>query len=101
MRSLIVTPGAFDDVRAAFRWYEEQRDGLGASFEDSLGRSLARVQENPAHFPVVGEAGLRRAVVDRFPYHVYFVADDRMARVIVVFHTARGPRALLNRLKQH
>ena len=57
MRSLIFTPGAFDDVS--------------------------------------------RAVVDRFPYHVYFVADDRMVRVIVVFHTARSPRALLNRLKQH
>ena len=32
MRALVLTPRAFDDIRSASRWYDNQRGGLGLAF---------------------------------------------------------------------
>ena len=56
------------DVR---RWYESRRPGLGTEFVEALEHTVARIAENPATFPKV-HGTIRRAVLRRFPYAVYF-----------------------------
>ena len=100
MRALVLTPEAFDDLRVASRWYEERRRGLGATFEQAIDAALMRMQRVPLSFPAVDES-FRRAIVKRFPYDIYFSFDDQRVLVVLVIHTARDPKVILERLRRH
>ncbi|MXZ73267.1 MAG: type II toxin-antitoxin system RelE/ParE family toxin [Acidobacteria bacterium] len=55
----------------ALRWYESRRSGLGTEFVEAVDHTVSRIAKNPVAFPKVrGE--VRRAVLSRFPYAVYF-----------------------------
>ena len=59
------------EVLEAFAWYEERRIGLGVEFRDALEATIARALRHPLVY-AAGDRGLRRALVSRFPYAVYF-----------------------------
>jgi toxin ParE1/3/4 len=87
---LIVRPEAEADIGDAYAWYETQRSGLGQRFIDELSRCLEQIQSAPKRYqPVRAEA--RRALLRRFPYGVFFVADERQVSVVAVLHMARDP----------
>ena len=71
-------------------WYEGRQPGLGAAFRASLDQTLERVAENPMLFRRV-RAETRRALLERFPYAVYFrvVGDDI---VVLAVHGRQHPR---------
>lgn len=100
MRELILTPQAFDDLRAARLWYEEQRSGLGAAFERSIEAAFMRVLRLPESFPEM-TSPFRRAIVKRFPYDVYYEFDARRVLIVLIFHSARDPKTVLARLRRH
>jgi plasmid stabilization system protein ParE len=99
-RRLILTPEAFDDIRAARSWYEQRREGLGAAFDLALEATLMRLQRMPEAHPLVAPP-FRRAVVRRFPYEVFYRLDADTAVIVLVFHTAQDPTRALSRLRQH
>ncbi len=81
---------AEDDIREAVRWYERERAGLGARFLDQLEALLERIGEHPLQFPEI-EAGVRRGLVNRFPYGVYFITEEERIVVLAVLHLHRHP----------
>jgi plasmid stabilization system protein ParE len=74
----------------AFDWYEGQRAGLGVDFAARVQDVFDRISANPAIHAVVF-ADVRKAVVARFPYCVFYRADATRVEVIAVFHTRRDP----------
>ena len=84
-------PEAFADVAGAFFWYEDQRLGLGTDFELELDRTLAFIVAMPAAGRVVYRT-LRRALVRRFSFAVYYVLHADRVEVRGVLHTSRHPR---------
>jgi len=98
-RRLILTPEAFADIRAARRWYEERRKGLGTAFELALEATLSRLQRMPEAHPLVLPP-FRRAVIRRFPYEVFYRDADDIV-IVMVFHTAQDPARAIERLRQH
>ena len=96
---LIVRPEAEADIGDAYAWYETQRPGLGQRFLDELSRCLDQIQSAPKRYhPVRAEA--RRALVRRFPYGVFFVADERQVSVLAVLHMARDPALWQQRVER-
>ena len=90
-------PEAADVVTAGFRWYEEQRPGLGSQFLDCVVACLERVRRSPElHARVQGE--FRRAFVRRFPYAVFYERIDQTVTVYGIVHTARDPAKWQSRL---
>ncbi len=89
-RQIAVRPEAENDVEGAVAWYSSERVTLALAFIDNLDRLLLRIRETPLEFPEVA-AGVRRALMARFPYGVFFklIAD----RVVVfgVLHLHRNP----------
>lgn len=83
------------DIRAAALWYDSRREGLGAEFVLELDVLCERIVANPDHFPSVG-GGIRRALLRRFPYAVYFAADG-VPTIVAVLHQHRDPRAWQHR----
>lgn len=89
---LVIQPRAQEEIGEAFDWYEAQRLGLGIEFIHSLDAVFAQVQRDPAHFPYVS-ARIRRALLRRFPYGVFFAEYDGVILVVAVIHTRRNPKS--------
>jgi len=88
---IIFRPEALDDLAEAFQWHETQRSGLGAEFMAAVDAKLEQVQAGPNQFPRA-RGLIRRAIVHRFPYGIFFVAHSEFINVIAVMHHARDPK---------
>ena len=78
------------DLTAAFDWYEEQRTRLGEEFLSAVQSTFRTIELYPEIFESIhGE--VRRAIVPRFPFAVFYVAESRRTIVLRVLHTARNP----------
>lgn len=58
---------------------------------------LARVRATP-EFYAANRRGVRQALVNRFPYVVYYLITTDAVAVFAVIHTSRHPRAWRSRL---
>jgi len=75
---------------AALR-YETQRPGLGSQFVAEVHATLQLAATYPERFPTK-HADIRRAVVRRFPYSVFYRVEPGRIVVLAVFHGRRNPR---------
>ena len=89
-RRTFVRPEAQSDIRDAARWYEDREPGLGVRFLSEIRTSLQHISDNPLIFPII-EDDVRRALLHRFPYSIYFVNDPEAIAVIAVLHQHRRP----------
>ncbi|MEO8218631.1 MAG: type II toxin-antitoxin system RelE/ParE family toxin [Acidobacteriota bacterium] len=78
------------DVERAFAWYETQRTGLGAQFREELNTTLDIIAANPESSPVV-RIRIRRAVLRRFPYLVFYLVEGQQIVVLACLHASRDP----------
>jgi plasmid stabilization system protein ParE len=87
---LVIRPEAEADARDAFGWYNEQLPGLGHDFLAELDKEFAAIQASPEiHARMHRE--LRRALLHRFPYGVFYVVEARRIVIMAILHTSRNP----------
>src|SRR4051812_30591367 len=96
MRSLRVRQTAREEIEDAVEWYRRQSPKAAASFLAALDTALANIRERPESFPVV-TGTLRRTLLGRFPYAVYFKIYERTISVVGVIHGHRHPQTWLRR----
>jgi plasmid stabilization system protein ParE len=83
--------GAEADLAEALLWYEDQAAGLSLEFLRAVEARFAGVQRNPELYPIVYR-GVRRALVRRFPYSVYYRIDPDSITVLACVHSRSDPR---------
>ncbi len=87
---IILDPEARAEFDVGYDYYELQRAGLGEAFADAVEKVLDRIRVMPQlHQTVFGN--IRRAVVRRYPYCVYYREESTLVRVLSIFHTSRDP----------
>jgi plasmid stabilization system protein ParE len=90
-RAVRLREEADQDVVAAASWYEQQRQGLGHEFLDEMLATFRIVAEQPLSFPTV-HRGVRRALMTRFPFGIYFrLEQSQVVVVLAVLHGSRDP----------
>jgi toxin ParE1/3/4 len=87
---LSVSPRAEREALEAARWYERESSGLGAAFLEVVEQTLDTVTEAPLRFPLL-HRDIRRALLKRFPYGVFFRIQPHRIRVIAILHLTRDP----------
>ena len=87
---LISEPGADLDVASAFEWYEGERTGLGFEYLEELLAAYTRIADGSLHYQHL-RSGIRRALLKRFPYAVYFAIEQDVVVVVAVLHASRDP----------
>ena len=98
-RSVVFRPEARTELTLAWAWYEERRQGLGGELVVCIEAAIAGASRTPdLHRRVRGD--IRRALVRRFPYGVFFVADDSELLVLAIAHDRRSPGYWESRLTQ-
>lgn len=78
------------DVIEALAWYRERGLGLAEEFRRSLDSCLAKIQRLPESNPAV-HRDVRRALLRRFPYGIFYVYEGDVATVLACFHAKRDP----------
>jgi len=96
-RRLIVRPEAELELSAAFNWYEDCTSGLGSDFLLCVDAVFHAIQRAPQQYPRVHSV-VRRALIRRFPYEVFFLEDDERIVVLSVFHAKRNPKRWKERI---
>ncbi|MDQ5844500.1 MAG: type II toxin-antitoxin system RelE/ParE family toxin [Acidobacteriota bacterium] len=85
------------ELDEAVAWYENKRVGLGIEFRIEIEKYLERIANQPQRFRKV-RGDVRRVVVQRFPYSIYFLPEANTIVVLAIFHVRRAPRNLEGRL---
>ena len=89
--NLRLRPESEQDLADAAIWYEEQREGLGNQFLDEALSVFSVISETPLMFPTV-HRNIRRALLHRFPFGVYYRVESDEIVVVAVMHGSRNPR---------
>jgi plasmid stabilization system protein ParE len=79
------------ELAEARDYYDKRAPGVGAQFIDEFERQVLRIAANPARWMII-KADIRRALMSRFPYTIYYrqLSGDRI-RITVVKHQRRHP----------
>ena len=91
-----IRPDAEADLNEAYRWHENQREGLGADFSLCFEEALEKVRRNPEIYPLIHKT-VRRGLMRRFPYGLFYVVEEETVVVIGVLHARRDPTSWQSR----
>ena len=95
-RELIIRPEAEAELGEAFEWYESRIQGLGSEFLLAIDATLAGILRNPLQHPLVHKT-VRRALLRRFPYEIFFALGEHHIVILAVFHAKRNPKRWTDR----
>jgi len=88
---VVYRPKVGRDLAGGFGYYEGQTEGLGEQFLAAVDSAFDAIERYPEMFTRVhGE--VRRALVSRFPYAVFYRVESKRVVVLTVLHTARDPK---------
>ena len=92
-----IQPEAEYDLEEAYKWYEENSLGLGSEFIRVFDASLSVIQRNPVAYPVVYKK-IRRKLMRRFPYGIFYLLESETIYILACFHVKRDPKQWQKRL---
>jgi plasmid stabilization system protein ParE len=87
---IIFRKRASSELDKAYDFYENERGGLGSEFIDQLDTYLDELEIRPKSFRIVAK-NYRVAVMQRFPYVIFFFIDKQKVVIANIFHTSRRP----------
>ena len=82
---LVFRPEVHKELDEAYSWYESQELGLGDDLLDKIHEALDRICQMPESYPAVYR-DVRRVVIQRFPYIVYYRIVSSRVIVTAIFH---------------
>lgn len=93
---LRIRPEALADLRAARQWYERRQRGLGHALIVAVDAAFQHIGAQPE---VGAEVlpGIRRVLVRRFPYLVFYRRRGDELVVLAVAHAWQSPDLVLRR----
>ena len=94
---VVLRKSARAELDEAFDWYEAQGAGLGVRFATWVQDTFDRIAFSPESYPVVTD-DIRRAIVRRYPYAIYFRIRLQQIAILTVVHTSQDPRVWQRRV---
>ena len=96
---VIVLAAAKRDVASAHRWYESEQPGLGERNFSTSSTPRSAGSPTPRQTALV-DIDVRRLLVRRFPYSIYFRIRNTTARVLAIVHQHRAPSVWQRRTRR-
>jgi toxin ParE1/3/4 len=90
-RKVYLHPGAEAELVEAVRYYEGEEQGLGARFEAEIARCAQLIRRAPEAALLVRPKGVRRKLLQRFPYSLVYAIEPDRIRILAVMHHKRRP----------
>ena len=87
---LIYHPHARAELVEAATYYENRLTGLGAQLRDEANRTTSRILTAPRQWRII-DADVRRALIARFPFAIYYRVLPDHVQILAVKHHKRHP----------
>lgn len=87
---LVISERAAAEINHVYAWYEERRESLGSQFLESLDEQFALIAHGPLLYVEI-RRGIRRGMLARFPYSVFFTVKGETVMILAVVHASRNP----------
>ena len=93
---IVILRSAIEDIARGRIFYEQQGEGLGDYFEESLTADIDSLRLY-AGIHVLAH-GYRRMLSDRFPYAIYYELAGEQIRIRAVLDCRRDPKWIRSRV---
>ena len=94
---VVVRLEAQAELVEAWGWYETQRSGLGDELLGCLEAAIGRAARDPT-LHAITHGDVRRVLVRRFPYAVFYAVEGAQIIVLAIAHVRREPLYWLDRV---
>ena len=91
MKSVIVHGEATEELDNAIKYYEKQKMGLGLDLLSEIEQALEKIKINPNLGTPHTIQGLRRYVIRRFPFIIFYLEFEALIWVVAIAHGKRKP----------
>lgn len=87
---IVLSTSAKWEVKAAARYYEDEVEGLGKAFIESLRAGLIHIRHYP-NASVAIKGDWHRHLLSRFPFGIIYRIDQNTIFVAAIMHLRRKP----------
>lgn len=88
--SIELSNEAEKDFEKSYAFYYENNPKVADTFFQNINRSFEKIKENPHTFPTVHK-DVKKYVIKKFPFVIYYRLMNTIIRVIAIFHSSRNP----------
>lgn len=88
--SIELSDAAELDLDKSYQYYYEDSPKIAAKFYKRINLGFENIKQNPNSFPFAHK-DIRKLVVEKFPFVIYYRIDNTVIKVIAIFHTSRNP----------
>lgn len=78
------------DFDTSYEYYYEDNPKVADTFYREINLAFENIKQNPNSFPTVYK-DVRKYVIKKFPFVIYYRIVDEIIQVIAIFHTSRSP----------
>jgi len=99
--SFSLSQEAKEEYEDSYLWYEEQLEGLGSRFANSVRKKLEVIVSNPDVYSKK-KGRFHEASLDKpFPFVIVYIVNKKQKQIVVtsIFHTSRNPKLKYKRRK--
>jgi hypothetical protein len=92
-------PLATAEIGEAARYYEKRVNGLGTQFLDEVDEAVRGIAAMPKSWPVI-ECDVRRYLLRRFPFALYYRIGADFIQILACKHHSRHPDYWRGRVRE-
>jgi len=92
-KSIDILKECAEEIADAYKIYELVSQDLGMKFLEAVERNLEMLISNP-EIGAVSHRGIRKIVLTRFPYVLYYIERPLTTQLIGFMHAKRNPRSI-------
>ena len=89
--SIELSDDAEIDLKSSFEYYFYEDPQVADSFFKQINISFEKIKQDPKMFTIV-YGSIRKYVLLKFPFVIYYRIDDVIVQIIAIFHTSRNPQ---------
>lgn len=99
MLEIVFTQEAESDLNEIGEWYRNIRIGLDLEFLTCVELEIELIRKTPLVYKEYYSA-IRKAIISKFPYGVYYLLEEKRIVVIAIAHHKRGQKTIRKKLKK-
>ncbi len=102
MYRVLFTGFSENDLIENFQYYDLIDENLAQKFVQEIQNKISKIKQNPnSYFKVSNKYHVRRCVVQKFPYSIYFRVKEQesIISITAILHQFRNPKIWRNRMK--
>lgn len=91
MLNIDISKFAYNEIEESKEYYNLQKDGLGLDFKGDVLTAVNNIATYPNLYPVIS-GNIRRCLLHRFPFSVFYAVKQKTIVVLSVAHQHRKPK---------